>query len=787
MRRTGLLTLMLLLMFAAVAQNGTIRGMVKTTDGRPAADVNVALKNQGRATSTNSEGNFEFKNVKEGDYTIIVSFVGLKTQEKSLQLKAGENQALDFTLEETLNELSAVIVSGRRSLNQRPVSIGKIEIDPFDLPQSITVVNESLLRDQQAQRLSDVMKNVNGVYLSTTRASTQENFSARGYGFGNNNLFKNGSRVNSGSMPEISSLERVEVLKGSAAILYGNVAPGGIVNMVTKQPKFNWGGEVSMRTGSYDLYKPSVDIYGPIAQNIAFRVNGTYESAHSYRDVVSSERYYFNPSLLFKLDNKTELLVQGDYLHHDFTPDFGIGSINNTTVNKVDRSTFYGAPWQYAETQQSTSGFTLRRQLNANWKLTVNGSYQNYKRDYFSTERIQASANGDWTRPLGRQNTAENYYIGQVDVNGKFNTGRIGHTLLAGIDADRYLTKAYTYSVPASYDVINLLDPNKYTPRTDMPVATATRFTETPVLRAGAYIQDLISISEKIKVLAGVRWSLQESRAADTTNLVTGKKAKSGKLQNDKAFTPRFGLVYRPINTTSIFASYANSFIVNSGTDVFGNALEPSMVDQYEIGVKNDFLKGKLSVNVTAYRIVNNNLAQTAQFAADGVTPNNNTSLKELTGQTTSDGIEVDIVGHPLKGLDITAGYSYNYMRYTKTDNKVGNYVEGQRLVNSPAHTANATAFYSFKGFRVGATFNYIGDRVGGWNNTIGQTQNFDRRIPVDGFSTIDLSAGYNFKKFSLLAKISNITNTYNYYVHENYSINPIPPTQFMASLSYRF
>ena len=192
-------------------------------------------------------------------------------------------------------------------------------------------------------------------------------------------------------------------------------------------------------------------------------------------------------------------------------------------------------------------------------------------------------------------------------------------------------------------------------------------------------------------------------------------------------------------------------------------------------------------MNVTAYRIINHNLAQTAQFAADGVTPNNNTSLKELTGQTTSDGIEIDIVGHPLKGLDVTAGYSYNYMRYTETPDAKGNYVEGERLVNNPAHTANATAFYTFNKFRIGATFNYIGERVGGWNNTIGQAQGYDRRIPVDGFSTIDVSAGYTYKKVSLMAKVSNITNAYNYYVHENYSVNPIPPTQFITTLAYKF
>src|SRR5215210_4799817 len=169
------------------------------------------------------------------------------------------------------------------------------------LPQSIAILGQGFIRDQQALRLSDVIKNVNGVYLATARASTQESFSARGYSFGSTNLFKNGARINSGAMPEMSSLEHVEVLKGSAAILYGQVSPGGIVNMVTKQPKFNFGGQVSFRAGSYDIYKPSFDVYGPITSSIAFRVNGTIESAKSYRDVVNSDRFYVNPSILLKL------------------------------------------------------------------------------------------------------------------------------------------------------------------------------------------------------------------------------------------------------------------------------------------------------------------------------------------------------------------------------------------------------------------------------------------------------------------------------------------------------
>ena len=178
-------------------------------------------------------------------------------------------------------------------------------------------------------------------------------------------------------------------------------------------------------------------------------------------------------------------------------------------------------------------------------------------------------------------------------------------------------------------------------------------------------------------------------------------------------------------------------------------------------------------------------------FAADGVTPNNNTSLKALTGQTTSDGVELDLSSHPFKGMDITAGYSYNYIRYTKTPDAKGNFIEGERLINNPASTGNASIFYTLekgklKGLRVGGSFFYTGTRYAGFNNTKGQTQTYSRNFEVEGFTTVDLSAAYPYKRFSLIAKLSNVTNTLNYYVHENYSVNPIPPRQITATISYK-
>jgi iron complex outermembrane receptor protein len=305
-------------------ETGSIHGKITTTDNQPAAYVTVGLKEINLFTSTDEKGTFLIRNIKPGNYILLVSMTGLQQQEKEVTVKAKDIAEVNFSLAENQKQLEEVVITTRKTLNQTPASIGKFAINPMDLPQSISVVGQGLIREQQAQRLGDVIKNVNGVYVTTTRGNVQESFGARGYGFGNSNLFKNGARINSGVIPEMSSLERVEVLKGSAAILYGQVAPGGILNMVTKQPKFTSGGEISMRAGSYDLYKPAVDFYGPISSSIAYRINGTYESAGSFRDKVSSERYYVNPSLLFKLGKRTELIAEGDYLYIEFTPDFGI-------------------------------------------------------------------------------------------------------------------------------------------------------------------------------------------------------------------------------------------------------------------------------------------------------------------------------------------------------------------------------------------------------------------------------------------------------------------------------
>jgi len=794
--------------------NGKISGFVKTSDGLPAAFVNVSIKGLNKSTMTIGDGSFIFNNIKPGTYLLTTSYIGTKSEEKTIEVQAKQTTTVSFILSESSAQLNEVVISSTKTINSKKLSVGKMNVSPMDLPQSVTVIGRDVLDQQQSLRLSDVTKNINGVYLYSARGNTQETFGARGYNFSSTNMFKNGFRINSGVMPEISSLEQVEVLKGSAALLYGNVAPGGILNLVTKKPKFEQGGQVSMTYGSYDLYKPVFDVYGPISSKLAYRVNGTYENAKSFRDNVKSEREYINPSFLYKISDKTQIIVEGDYLNYDFTPDFGTGQINNV-IAKVPRNRYLGALWSTGNTKQTTATATINHQINSLWQLSGGLSYQHFDRQYQTTERVLPDTlTGDWARTLNRAKTLEDYYTAQFNITGQFNTGSIKHNILVGVDADWYRNTNYTYVATvnkvssyldqnsalqnAVYDKINILDLAKYTQRTDKPTMNPFYNVLTLTNRFGAYFNDLISLSDKVKVLAGLRWSYQyiSPTTVSTYYNTSPALAQPAAGKEDKAFSPRVGIVYKPLTNTALFASYSNSFVVNTGTDVNNNPLDPSLLDQYEFGVKNDFLNGNLSVNVTAYRILNNNLAQTAVFQADGVTPNTNTNIKTLTGQTKSDGVELDIAGHPVKGLDILAGYSYTNARYTKTPKAVGSNIAGQPLVNVPKHTANTSLFYTFyngdlKGFKVGASVYYLGDRVAGNANTVGQTptstQPRSRLVNVPGFTTVDASVGYSYKKLSIIGKISNIGNVLNYNVHENYSINPIPPRQFLTTLAYKF
>ena len=785
-------------LFANAQEKGIIQGKIVSADGYPLKEIVIKLAKGTYTSETNNDGTFRFNDFPVGIHTLIIEGEGLKKQSKEIKVSPNKVTYVEFKLNENIESLQEIVIVFKGSTNKKKENVlSGLSLKPLDIPQSIQIIGNEIITQQQAIRLSDVIKNVNGAYVGSARGGAQESIWSRGYDMTSNNMFKNGFRFSGGSVPEVSSLEKVEILKGSAALLFGNVAPGGIMNMVTKKPSFEKGGEISMQVGSFAFYKPSIDIYGPLNSYIAYRFTGSYENSESFRDVVKKDRYYINPSFLFKVSDKTEIVLQGDYLHDNWTPDFGTGIIGKEIAD-VPRGTYLGATWSNGQTRQSSVSGLIKHEFNKDWKLNFNTSFQDYNRTSKGTERIQPADNGDWSRPLGQNKNLEQNIGQQINLQGCFTTGSVKHQLFTGVDFENTFDQAYRFSFsPSTYGSGNIFDFENFDQGGAIPDADITRIVKTNTNSFGVYAQDLISITDKFKVLAGLRWSWQESQATTHDYTKTPITITEDQIRNDQAFTPKLGLVFQPNKDMSLFASYSNSFTPNSGTTVDGKVIKPSLIDQYEAGIKKDFWKGILSTNVTVYQITNSNLAQTAEFKSDG-SFNTDTSIKVLSGETTSKGIEIDITARPTDGLNINAGYSYNDMRYTKTSGLNGSFIEGDRLARTPANTANLSFFYTLqsgvlKGVSLGAIGNYIGKRLGGWNNQIlidanTQEQTIrDRQIPLGDYTTVDVSAGYEWGQFSILCKLSNVANVLAYTVHENYSVNPIGPRQVMTSLKYKF
>ena len=749
---------------------------------------------------------------------------GLKYENDTIRIQEIE----DVKLHKTGNPNTARILTSKSNLSM------------METPQPIAIVTHEIIEQQQSKQLSDVLQNVNGVYITSSRGASQDSFGGRGFAFGSDNIFKNGTRVNSGVYPEISALERVEVLKGANAMLYGNASAGGILNMVTKKPRFNFGGSAGLNIGSWNTYKPTIDVYGPISKKIAYRFNGAAEYAESFRDVVKSNKVYVNPSFLFNLGEKSQLIVEADYLKQHFVPDFGIGGIMNPDKSfrlndLLSRNAFLGTDWQYQDVQQATTNVTWNYQLSNNWTLNTVASYQNYTRDFFGTERIVWETNPAnqrlwYKRNLNRTYNEQNYESLQANLNGEFNTGKINHKLLIGADADYGTSDSYTYFNPDNNQnygtgylygtqgnpngILYLDDPNTWVGGA-VPNANKLGKTRINTRRIGVYAQDLISISKEFKILAGLRWSYLENMPTLSTNFKTGTKIEVDGSQNaNRAFSPKVGLIYNPNDNLSVFATYTNSFVPNSGytaiglegVNTFGTAaqiantiaalpkesIKPTTVDQFEIGVKKSLWNNAIAVNASVYQITYNNYYQTYWYQnTTGVIINPDNNLREFAGKMRSRGVELDVTGNPTKNWSIIGGISYNHSVYVDTPEK--GYIENQKIVNTPATTANASVFYKFdnelKGLRTGISVYYFGDKLAGWNDNKAQNivrNNISRTYEVKDYTTLALSVGYEWKKFLLQAKLNNVFDKVSYTIHENYSINPIAPRNFYFTLTYK-
>ena len=679
-----------------------------------------------------------------------------------------------------LNEV-AVIAKSKKNL-----AVGKMNVNEMDLPQALIVIDENALKAQQISNITDLLKNVNGMYIMSTTGGYQEEIASRGTNLTSTNTFKNGIRYYGGMKTELSGIEKAEILKGNSALLFGNVDAGGVMNLVTKKPKFDFGGNVAMTYGSFERFKPQFDLYGSLnkLKTIAFRLDGSYEQANSFRKYVDSKTYYINPSLIFQLTPKTTVLLEGDYTNTNTTPDFGTGIVNYQLVD-IPRDRFTGVSWGKYKAEQSFMSAKITHEFNDKLSLSSLTGLRYYNTDLFSNARPNTSGsviaqNGDWKRSIQRSAVDDNYFIEQIDLNANFKTGAIRHQALVGFDIESSETRTTAYNPFANYDQINIY--NEYNPSLEptIPVLTENTLTKNPLDRYGIYAQDLISLQKYVKLLLGGRYSNIKS----TSNVYTYSTQKTAETKsNDNVFSPKIGLTLQPTRQQSLFVSYSNSFTLNTGVDINGNALDPSIIDQYEIGIKNKLLNSKLSVNATVYQINNSNQAQTS--LENG---NTNSNVKELAGATKTQGAELDMEYMPFKNMRIMGGYSYTKTTYTQSNT----YIVGSELKYNPKNTANLSATYTFdkgafKNLQLGFISSYIGERFAGRSTRINVQNDAYKLIPLAAYFTHDITLGYDLNKWNFKAKLSNITNTLSYNVHDDNSLNPIAPFNFSINAQYNF
>jgi iron complex outermembrane receptor protein len=737
---------------------------------------------------------------------VFVMFVGVQSVIGQVENSFSNDIAFEIendTVKKKAKAIEEVIII--KKINKGLVNAGKSPIKAMDLPQAVAIIDRTTIEQQQILRISDALRNTNGVYVSgasNASGNNQEEYGSRGFTFSGANTFKNGIRFNGSLIPESASLESIEILKGSSALLYGNVAPGGILNLETKKPKFQQGVEISFRASEFDFYKPIIDIYGSLdkSQTAAYRFVTSYETGNSFRDNVSSERFYINPSFLFNLTKKTNLLVEADYLKDSRTPDFGLTTIDYKVI-ALPRSTFLNFDWATFDSKQESISATLNHQLNATWQVKGILSYQGFTTNLLSSSRPNSGnltpsspnnnlvqANGDWVRGVQKADTKQDYTFAEIDVTGNFNTGAIKHAILLGADADRSNTGTLNYATINYFDKINIYNPSEVIAKNPIyngatiPILNQNTFADADIKRAGFYIQDFIELTSKLKVLTGLRYSYLES----TTNTTTYSSGITLETKtNDNVISSKLGIVFQPTKTNSIFASYSDSFVLNTGTDKNFQALPHSTINQYEIGIKNELFKGRLNVNITGYSINFGNLAQT-----DFSNGNINTNIKELAGSYISKGVEIDITGN-FKNLRAIAGYSFNETKYTKSNI----YDRGVQLRFAPKNTANTSLFYTFvnsklKGLEIGVQSVYIGKILGGRlrpNNASTPAELARKPIPVDGFLQFDTSVGYTTNAFSIRVKLSNIGNVTSYYVYDDNTVTPIAPRMISTTVTYKF
>lgn len=782
-----------------------LKGIVKNNANETIPYANIYIKSTKIGTSANNDGTFTINNIPYGIYKITASSVGYK--KTTLNITVEKNMSDIVFILQSNTELDEVELFGSRNKRAEKLeTLTRLPLAPNEQLQSISVLSHKLINQQNALTLRDVTKNVAGVYTFATYGNTRESMSLRGYrGIP---LLKNGVRINSdfrgvGIITDMAGVDNIQVLKGVSAIsqgLGGDLgSAGGVINVVTKTPKFYNGGEVSFRTGSFGQVRPTFDFYGPLDQKetVAFRIAGSYDRADSYRVHVNSERFYINPSLAWKPNDKTNIILEMDYMDDSRTPDQGtinLGSYDVNNILKLSDNKFMGFDTDRNNSLNTTYAIRFDREIND--QLTIKaGLFASNLETYGESSYVFQGSRRNRLDVLPGAKRYREYYAGgrsdknsvlQIDLVGKdVETGSLKHTFQIGVDYrnTEFDNTAYTTTYPDAtkpyVDIIDLSSSISNTLPSGVSVAiNPARASGSKTKSYGFTIQDKITLTDWADVFLGIRYtSLERTKGNFLGRSLTGSK-------RDDAFNPLVGFNLKPTENIIVFGSYASSSnpMTSFYRDVNGKELGTERWDQFETGIKSTWLENALRFNVTYFSTSSKNLNLRA-LENDGTFK----GYYLKGGEDTRNGVELELIGRVLSNLEVIAGYSYLDAKYKDH----ASYYYNSSPLNTPKHTANLWLRYAFNKLSLGTGVYFLGKRphnVWSRNYTHVGVEPGVKPFDLNSYTTVNLQASYRFNEhLSLDIFGNNIFNELGYNAYRTVYLNRIAPASFGTTLRYKF
>jgi iron complex outermembrane receptor protein len=801
-----------------VSVAAVVYGTVKDTAGEPLSFVNVAIQGSTRGGTTDKAGNYRIDDLDAGKYTLVASAIGYTLASRQIELEAGQELRVDLVMAESTVTLQSVEITGRRAVgyrNEETYSATKTGTLIKDAPVSIDFVTKELMLDQAAFTLNDVVKNVAGV----NQFSFYNDITIRGFrvqGQRNYGTLLNGMRsVTSFWKPQlIPHIERVEVIKGPASALFGNAAPGGTINRVSKKPLGESRKSISTTVGSFNTLRTLADFTGAMTDDkkLLYRLNLGYESTDGFRDLQFNRNLVIAPSFAFLPTDNTSLNFDIVYQDSKGRLDRGQAAFGDRDLFSTPITRSLSAVNDYLNETTLNATVSLRHRFSR--RISFNSIYQlsSYDEDLLehrTSNRFATLGDGtiDETKVAMRvferkrkwnNNTFNNY------LNFDYDLGKTSNQLLVGYDyfrqellpgGSQLEASSYLLQNGTATNVFNPANAGNYVLDADgNPVTNVAHFDLTsPVANGirdmsnyvyttrtfnqflqqshGLYIQNQTDIGN-LKVLLGLR----QEYFTDFLDY----NSESEQEVEQSSLLPRVGLVYTVNENINLYGTWVQGYQPQNTAAIInpeaGGPFDPLTSEMVEFGAKSEWFNKRLSATLSLYQIIESG----GLYNADD--PSNPERLVQL-GEEQSRGFELNLSGSILPNWSIVAGYAFNDAKITESDDEE---VIGRQKPNAPRNTANLWTKYiiengKLEGLGLGFGYNYVSERFG----SIVSAAEPDM---FPAYSLFDAAVYYQLNKVQLQINVNNIFDK-THWVGGYDVIRAFPgsPRSIMTTVSYTF